>query len=604
MGSLPGAGGAQRQPMDIEYGWSFMEKGIAKLKGILDGEDKINFEPQQYMNLYTTIYNMCTQKPPHDYSEQLYNRYRDAFSYYIVEKVLPALKEHRDEFLLKELHKRWDNHKVMVRWLSRFFTYLDRAFVYKFDNALARSALSRYYIARHSLSSLQDVGLLRFRDEVYMELKGRAKDAVLMAIEKERDGEQIDRVLLKNVLAIFIEVGMGGNECYENDFETDMLTASAEHYNRTAAAWVESDSCPDYMLKAEDCLKQSSSASPGASAENTKLTFWRRENSGCAALLNDDKWWIRAYLRKLGPCCSSPLFLPERVRKEDLARMYRLFNRVPKGLEPVADIFKKHVESEGMKLVKEVTGAWELRKEKEKEKEGKVAREGGNAHEQQQCQHMAAKSYNSSFTAIGYMGIGCMDVSLGSSEKLSDQAIEETYEKLVKLLAYISDKDLFAEFYRKKLATTSALRQSASDEHERLILTRLKQQCGAQFTSKLSILGDHLIMACLLVAWSCSDSVVRCLGQRPPTSFHFVSYFHSYLDNDYLVIGHLIKIMLLAYNLLGEQAVDLVLPKEMADGVEAFRVIFGALALDIKTLEIELVLSTFQASLLLLFNNG
>jgi cullin 1 len=93
-------------------------------------------------------------------------------------------------------------------------------------------------------------------DEVYMELKGRAKDAVLMAIEKERDGEQIDRVLLKNVLAIFIEVGMGGNECYENDFEGDMLTASAEHYNRKATAWVENDSCPDYMLKAEDCLKQ------------------------------------------------------------------------------------------------------------------------------------------------------------------------------------------------------------------------------------------------------------------------------------------------------------------------------------------------------------
>jgi cullin 1 len=30
---------------------------------------------------------MCTQKPPHDYSEQLYNRYRDAFTYYITEKV-------------------------------------------------------------------------------------------------------------------------------------------------------------------------------------------------------------------------------------------------------------------------------------------------------------------------------------------------------------------------------------------------------------------------------------------------------------------------------------------------------------------------------------
>jgi hypothetical protein len=34
-----------------------------------------------------TIYNMCTQKPPHDYSEQLYDRYRSSFEIYIKEKV-------------------------------------------------------------------------------------------------------------------------------------------------------------------------------------------------------------------------------------------------------------------------------------------------------------------------------------------------------------------------------------------------------------------------------------------------------------------------------------------------------------------------------------
>eukprot|EP00951_Prasinocladus_malaysianus_P032017 scaffold309737_cov46-Prasinocladus_malaysianus.AAC.1 len=45
--------------------------------------------------------------------------------------------------------------------------------------------------------------------------------------------------------------------------------------------------------------------------------------------------------------------------------MYRLFNRIPKGLDPVADIFKKHVEGEGMALVKEVTEAAQMRKEKD-----------------------------------------------------------------------------------------------------------------------------------------------------------------------------------------------------------------------------------------------
>ena len=37
--------------------------------------------------LCRTIYNMCTQKPPNDYSETLYGRYREAFSTYITERV-------------------------------------------------------------------------------------------------------------------------------------------------------------------------------------------------------------------------------------------------------------------------------------------------------------------------------------------------------------------------------------------------------------------------------------------------------------------------------------------------------------------------------------
>lgn len=69
---------------------------------------------------------MCTQKSPHDYSEQLYQRYKEAFTTYIQDRVLPSLREFQDETLLRELYQRWQNHKLMVRWLSRFFNYLDR----------------------------------------------------------------------------------------------------------------------------------------------------------------------------------------------------------------------------------------------------------------------------------------------------------------------------------------------------------------------------------------------------------------------------------------------------------------------------------------------
>ena len=70
-----------------------------------------------------------------------------------------------------------------------------------------------------------------------------------MQIDQEREGEQIDRALLKNVLDIYVEIGMGQMDYYVNDFETAMLTDSAAYYSRKASNWLVEDCCPDYMLK-------------------------------------------------------------------------------------------------------------------------------------------------------------------------------------------------------------------------------------------------------------------------------------------------------------------------------------------------------------------
>ncbi|PHT44420.1 putative cullin-like protein 2 [Capsicum baccatum] len=68
-------------------------------------------------------------------------------------------------------------------------------------------------------------------------------------IEKECEGEQIDRALLKNVVDIFVGIGSRGMECYVNDFEDDMLRDTAAYYSRKASSWIA-------MLKMEECLKK------------------------------------------------------------------------------------------------------------------------------------------------------------------------------------------------------------------------------------------------------------------------------------------------------------------------------------------------------------
>jgi len=552
------------------------------------------------MMLYTTTYNMCTQKPPYDFSEQLYERYREAFNSYIESKVLPSLREHRDEVLLKELYHRWCNHKLMVRWLSRFFNYLDR-----------------YYVLRHSLHPLKDVGLICFRDQVYVDVKRKAKDAVLKLIEREREGELIDKTLVKNILDIFIEVGMNGMEAYERDFEEPMLVETASFYRRKAAEWITEDSCPDYMLKAEECLRQEEervgnylhpSTKPKLlkEVENEVLTKYEeqllaKEHSGCAALLRDDK-------------------------TEDLARMFRLFSRVPRGLDPIADIFKQHVESEGMKLVKEVAEAVEAKKEKDA---GKPSKDSGTSAEQQYVRQVIElhdkylayvstcfnnsslfhKALKEAFEAFCNKMVGqsssaellanfCDNLlKKGGSEKLSDEAIEETLEKVVKLLAYISDKDLFAEFYRKRLARRLLQDKSASDDHERSILTRLKQQCGAQFTSKMEGMVTDLQLA-------------REKQQA----------FEEWRERKDKQLSIDLSVTVLTTGFWPTyKSMDLALPQEMVESIEAFKMFYegdnkhrkltwiysqGTCVLkgNFDARPLEMVLSTLQASALLLFN--
>eukprot|EP00955_Chlamydomonas_euryale_P100750 365303-Chlamydomonas_euryale.AAC.37 len=440
----------------------------------------------------------------------------------------------------------------------------------------------RYYVLRHTLHPLKDVGLLCFRDLVYEEIKKKTKDGVLRLVEKEREGELIGRTLLKNILGIFIEVGMGNMECYERDFESFLLTDTGAFYQRKAAEWIEQDSCPDYMCKAEQCLKEEeeriekylhTSTRPKLLKEvekqvlsNYETVLLQKEHSGCAALLRDDK-------------------------TDDLARMFRLFQRIPKGLEPVAEIFREHVEHEGTKLVKEVTEAVESKKEKVRWKTAFLesngfqrhsvtgtsfatlacpgerpcdvpcfhdagkgpSKDSGSSFEQQFVRsvielhdkylqyvtscfsntslfHKALKEAFESFCNKNVAGTSSAELMAsfcdnllkkGGSEKLTDEALEETLEKVVKLLAYISDKgkmklqtfwsvnakqtiflydrhrhaDLFAEFYRKKLARRLLHDKSSSDDHERSILSRLKQQCGAQFTSKMEGMVMDLTLA-------------------------------------------------------------------------------------------------------------
>mmetsp|Transcript_19398 Transcript_19398/g.41007 ORF Transcript_19398/g.41007 Transcript_19398/m.41007 type:complete len:752 (+) Transcript_19398:221-2476(+) len=471
------------QVIALDEGWNALKVGgVQKIEEILEdmqgGVYKNRISTEEYSKLYTMVYSMCTQKPPNNWSEPLYKNYCDAIKDYLTARILPRIKEKHDESMLKELVRRWDNHKLMVRFLSHVFKYLDR-----------------FYVKRLSLPELSDVGSQSFHEIVFNAVKREVRTAILELIRREREGETVDKKLIQQVVEIFVEMGGSRNslEVYVTDFEEMLLSTTAEYYSRESVKWAEKDSFPEYMRKAEDRLKQEQErvAHYLHSSTEEKLlkvcdeqllqgpeqALLEKENSGCEVLLLDNK-------------------------TEDLSRMFRLFSRIPTGLPPIGNIVRKHISDVGLALVKKQSTSpdtdlmpyvQELLDIHDKYTDLVGTGPEKGCFQGHTIFHKAMKEAFEVFVnkEIGKTSTAellsnfCDNLLKKSGERLSDEALEDKLEKVVRLFSYLSDKDIFAEFYKKQLAKRLLLARSSSDDAERSMIAKLKLRCGAQFTSKL-----------------------------------------------------------------------------------------------------------------------
>ncbi|KAK2358920.1 cullin-1 [Trifolium repens] len=178
-----------RRINDFDEGWKRIEIGITKLIRNVEGLPDTQFSSDEYMMLYTTIYDLGYR---HGFSPNLYDKCKETIDEFN--------RSNLDELLLRELVQRMLMHKTFVTRLSHLFAILNQS-------------------VTRSLPPLNQLGLSSFRDVVFMEVQAKA---VIDLIRKDRAGEQIDKLLLKNVIDIFVEIDMGDIELLDetaNDYK-------------------------------------------------------------------------------------------------------------------------------------------------------------------------------------------------------------------------------------------------------------------------------------------------------------------------------------------------------------------------------------------------
>jgi cullin 1 len=472
-----------------ENGWDMIKReAIDPLERILDlGIDKQSgrlFSNEIYMTCYTQCYNMCTQRQPHNWAANIYEHHALTIEEYLNTRVLVALDQKNGPALLHELSRRWKEHNIMNKWLKNFFAYVDR-----------------YYIVYQHVPPLLTNGLAKFKEIVFDSIKDRLADAIIVMINDEREGSEVDQDLIRSAISLFEAMGMQSLEQYETGFENKFLDATREYYIRKTANWIESDPTPQYLIKMEMALEDEKNRVNAylnistmnkvmkvlevEGLEKRQTDLLEKEGSGCRVLLIDDK-------------------------RDDLHRMYNLFKRLTNGLDMMATMFKEHI----IKLGSDKMDARMARFNEEGRKEtnndpefvksilalhsqytGMVTEIFGKNVLFQQATFKAfthivnndqGKIKNSDLFAT------FSDRILKNSDKLDDKEVEDYLEKVVHIFKYLTDKDVFAEIYRNQLAKRLLNNKSTSDEMEIQMISKLKKEGTPQFTSKMEGMMNDL----------------------------------------------------------------------------------------------------------------
>lgn len=70
---------------------------------------------------------------------------------------------------------------------------------------------------QHNKTKVYDMGLQIFRDTIarHERVKDRLRNLLLENIRREREGQLIDRILMKSTLSMLVDLGVDGTSVYE-----------------------------------------------------------------------------------------------------------------------------------------------------------------------------------------------------------------------------------------------------------------------------------------------------------------------------------------------------------------------------------------------------
>ncbi|KAI2668844.1 Cullin-4A [Labeo rohita] len=363
--------------------------------------------------------------------------------------------------------------------------------------------LDRTYVLQNSLlPSIWDTGLELFRTHIISDgaVQSRTVEGILEQIERERNGETVDRSLLRSLLGMLSDLQVIGRnadgvgqqwaverlvtvcvvcrQVYKDSFEQRFLMETNRLYAAEGQRLMQERDVPEYLHHVARRLEE----------ENDRVISYLDLSTQKPLIATVEKQLLGEHMNAI--LQKGLRMLLDENRVCELTLLYELFSKVKGGLTALLQAWREYIKSFGGEIVSSPERDKEMVQEllDFKDKMDHVTQRCFQRNDsfinamKEAFESFINKRPNKPAELIAKY----VDSKLRAGNKeATEEELERILDKIMIIFRFIHGKDVFEAFYKKDLAKRLLVGKSASVDAEKSMLSKLKHECGAAFTSKL-----------------------------------------------------------------------------------------------------------------------